>query len=161
MTAVAEGVGAPDARESPRPSGAWSPSPGLVGLAWAGAAAAVAWCVLVAGSGDRVGLLLAAVAAAGLGLAAVYGTRARPRLRVDASGVTVGGLGAARHHPWPEVGDVRVLTMRRLGRESTLLEIDVVGPDGNERLLVFGRLDLDDDPVDVAEAVRAVREDSR
>ena len=54
-----------------------------------------------------------------------------------------------------------MLTVRRLGRESTLLEIDVVGPDGNERLLVFGRLDLDDDPVDVAEAVRAVREESR
>src|SRR3954453_5908334 len=99
MTAVAEGVGTPDARESPRPSGAWSPSPGLAGLAWAGAGAAVAWGVLVAGSGDRVGLLLAAVAALGLGLAAVYGTRARPRLRVDASGVTVGGLAARRHHP--------------------------------------------------------------
>ena len=155
------GEGAGDGSEpavAGRPSGAWSPSSGLVGLAWAGAAAAVAWCVLIAGTGDRAGLLLAAVAALGLGLAALYGTRARPRLRVDASGVTVGGLGAVRRHPWREIADVRVLTVRRLGRPSTMLEIDVVGPDGAERLLVFGRLDLDDDPADVAEAVRAVRD---
>jgi hypothetical protein len=113
------------------------------------------WCVL--STGDRAGLLLAAVAAVGLGLAALYGTRARPRLRVDGAGVTVGGLSAPRHHPWAQVGDVRVLTVRRLGRASTLLEIDVTDPDGQERLLVFGRLDLDDDPEDVAAMVRASR----
>lgn len=158
MTTVSDGVGdAPDPA-SGRPSGAWSPSSGLVGLAWAGAAVAGAWCSLVAGTGDRAGLLLAVVAALGLGSAALYGTRARPRLRVDASGVTVRGLAAPRHHPWQEIGDVRVLTVRRLGRASPVLEIDVVGPDGDERLLVFGRLDLDDDPVDVAEAVLAVRD---
>ena len=140
-----------------RPSGAWSPSSGLVSLAWAGAAAALAWCVLVVETGDRVGLLLAAVAAVGLGLAALYGTRARPRLRVDGAGVTVRGLSATHHHPWRHVGAVRVLTVRRLGRASTLLEIDVTDPDGAERLLVFGRLDLDDDPEDVAAVVRAAR----
>jgi hypothetical protein len=153
-----EGMTAPDAPDpvaDERPSGAWSPSPGLVGLAWAGTAAAVVWCVLA--TGDRAGLLLAAVAAVGLGLAALYGTRARPRLRVDGAGVTVGGLSAPRHHPWTQVGDVRVLTVRRLGRASTLLEIDITDPDGEERLLVFGRLDLDDDPEDVAAVVRASR----
>ena len=31
-----------------RPSGAWSPSSGLVGLAWACAAAALAWCAGIA-----------------------------------------------------------------------------------------------------------------
>ena len=152
--------GAPDAPDpvaDGRPSGAWSPSSGLVGLAWAGAAGAAIWCFLVVTTGDRVGLLLAAVAAVGLGLAALYGTRARPRLRVDGAGVTVGGLAAARHHPWARVGTVRVLTVRRLGRASTLLEIDVTDPDGAERLLVFGRLDLDDDPEDVAAVVRAAR----
>jgi Bacterial PH domain len=156
VTAVDDGSGGPDPAAAERPSGAWSPSAGLVGVAWAATAAAVSWCVLDATTGDRAGLLMAAVAALGLGLAALFGTRARPRLRVDASGVTVGGLAAPRHHPWSEVGDVRVLTVRRLGRTSTVLEIDVVGPD-DERLFVFGRLDLDDDPVDVAEAVRAVR----
>ncbi len=144
-----------------RPSGAWSPSPGLVGLAWAGAVAALGWCVLVATTGDRAGLLIAAVTAVGLGVAALHGTRARPRLRVDGSGVTVGSLSAVRHHPWTRVSGVRVLPVRRLGRTSTLLEIDVVEPDGTERLLVFGRLDLDADPDDVAAVVRAARDEAR
>jgi len=93
----------------------------------------------------------------GLGLAALFGTRARPRLRADASGVTVRGLSAARHHPWAQVTDVRVLPVRRLGRTSTLLEIDVTEPDGSERMMIFGRLELDDDPADVAEAIHAIR----
>ena len=139
----------------------WSPSAALVALAWVGAAAAGAWCALVAGTGDRAGLLLAAVAAAGLALAALHGTRARPRLRVDAAGVAVGGLTGVRRYPWARVGAVRVLPVRRLGRTTTLLEIDVRepdgGPDGTERLLVFGRLDLDADPDDVAAVVRAAR----
>jgi Bacterial PH domain len=138
----------------------WSPSGGLVAVAWLGTAAAAVWCVLVAGTADRAGLLLAAVAAVGLGFAALYGTRARPRLRVDAAGLTVGGLGGPRRYAWRRVGDVRVLAVRRLGRTSTLLEVDVRdgGPDDPERLLVFGRLDLDADPDDVAAVVRAVRE---
>lgn len=161
---MSRGGPAPGDREpgaAERPSGAWSPSRGLVGLAWVGAAAALGWCVLVATTGDRAGLLIAAVTAAGLGVAALYGTRARPRLRVDGSGVTVGGLSAARHHPWTRVAAVRVLPVRRLGRTSTLLEIDVVEPDGTERLLVFGRLDLDADPDDVAAVVRAARDGAR
>lgn len=153
-----DGAGGPPDALSERPSGAWSPSPGLVGLAWVGAAAAAGWCALVAVTGDRAGLLLAAVAALGLSLAALYGTRARPRLQVDASGVTVRGLVGPRHHPWREIGDVRVLAVRRLGRTAPVLEIDVVGPAGGEQLLIFGRLDLDDDPVDVAGAVRAIRD---
>jgi hypothetical protein len=146
----------PDTAEEPLDA-EWSPSAGLVALAWVGTVAAVAWSVLVAGTGDRPGLLLALVAAVGLGLAAVYGTRARPRLRVDASGMTAGGLFARRHHPWAQIGDVRVLTVRRLGRATRMLEIDVVDPDSREHLLVFGRLDLDAEPDDVATAVRAIR----
>jgi hypothetical protein len=146
----------PDTTEEPLDA-EWSPSAGLVVLAWVGAVAAVVWSVLIAGTGDRAGLLLAVVAAAGLGLAAVYGTRARPRLRVDASGVTVGGLTGRRRHPWAQVGDVRVLTVRRLGRATRMLEIDVIDPDGGERLVVFGRLDLDAEPDDVATVVQTIR----
>jgi hypothetical protein len=128
--------------------------------------AAAVWTVLVAGTADRPALLLAVVAALGLGFAAVYGTRARPRLRVDAAGLAVGGLGGPRRYAWSRVGNVRVLTVRRLGRTTTLLEVDVLDadadgdPDGPERLLVFGRLDLDADPDEVAAVVRAVRERS-
>lgn len=136
----------------------WGPAPGLVVLGWLAAAAAAAWCVLLVTSGaDPAGRLLAGCAAAGLALAALYGTRARPRLRVDADGLTVGGLLRARHHPWPLVQGVRVLRTRRFGRESSLLEVDTVTADGGERLLLFGRLDLGADPEDVAPELMDLR----
>jgi hypothetical protein len=136
----------------------WSPAPGLVVLAWLLAVAAGAWCVALWWTGsDPAGGLLAAVAAVGAGLAALFGTRARPRLRADPDGLTVGGLLRSQHHPWPFVTDVRVLRVRRLGRESSLLEVDTVAADGTERLLVFGRLDLAADPEDVAPELRALR----
>ena len=89
--------------------------------------------------------------------AALIGTVARPRLRAGADGVTVAGPAGRRHVPWSQVRDVRAQAVRRLGRDSTMLELDVVDPDGAERLLVFGWLELGDDPVDVAEAIRAAR----
>ena len=136
----------------------WSPAVGLVVLAWLLAVGAAVLCTALWWTGsDPAGGLLAGIAALGAGVAAVFGTRARPRLRADPDGLTVGGLVRPRHHPWPFVTDVRVLRTRRLGRESSLLEVDTVAADGTERLLVFGRLDLGDDPVDVAEAVRAAR----
>ena len=120
-------------------------------LGWIGAIAATAWCVLLATSGaDPAGRLLAGCAALALVVAASFGTRARPRLRVDADGLTVGGMLRARHHPWPLVQGVRVLRTRRFGRETSLLEIDTITADGGERLLLFGRLDLGADPEDVA-----------
>jgi hypothetical protein len=136
--------------------GTWSPSAGLVGVAWTGAVAAAVWCTQLVGTADVPGLLLAVAATVGLVLAALYGTRARPRLRADGDGVVVRGL-TTRTVPWSQISGVRAQAVRRWGRDSTMLELDVVEPDGTERLLVFGRLDLGDDPVDVAEAVRAAR----
>lgn len=129
----------------------WGPTGGLVAVLWTGGAAAVAWCaLLVASGGDPPGLLIAGAAAVGLLAAALHATRARPRLRADADGLTVGGLLRPRHHPWPLVRGVRLVPARRLGRDSTLLEIDTATADGGERLLLFGRLDLGADPRDVA-----------
>jgi Bacterial PH domain len=140
----------------------WSPARGLVGCAWIGAAAALAWFVATALAGtDPAGLLLAGVAALGLVVAAAFGSRARPRLRVDAGGVTVGGLLRARHYPWPLVADVRVLQVRRFGRRTSMLEVDTVSAGGDERLLVFGRLELAADPEDVAPQVLALRPTTR
>ena len=142
---------------APVAGGAWSPPAGLVGLAWVGAAAAAVWSTLLVGTGDLPGLLLAAVTTVGLTASALYGTRARPRLRAGDDGVTIGGLAGRRHIPWSQVRGVQARAVRRLGRDSVMLEVDVVDPDGTERLLVFGRLELGDDPVDVAEAVQAAR----
>jgi Bacterial PH domain len=140
----------------------WSPAAGLVACAWVGAVAATGWLVAAVSEGsDPAGVLLAGVAAIGLLLAAVYGSRARPRLRVDTGGVTVGGLLRSRHYPWPLVLHVRVLPVRRLGRRTSLLELDTVTASGDERLLVFGRLDLAADPEDVAPQVLALRPTTR
>lgn len=136
----------------------WSPAPGVVVCAWLAAVAAAAWCTALWLTGaDPSGRLLAGVAALGLGVAALFGSRARPRLRVDVDGLTVGGMFRSRHHPWPFVQDVRVLRVRRFGRVTTLLEVDTVTASGEERLLVFGRLDLAEYPEDVAPQVLALR----
>lgn len=140
------------------PAREWSASPLVVALAWVAAAAAVAWCTALGlGGSDPAGRVLIGVAAAGLALAALFGTRARPRLRADADGLTVRGLAGRSHHPWPLVRDVRVLRMRRFGITSALLEVDTLTLDGDERLLVLGRLELGADPEDVAAAVLAAR----
>jgi hypothetical protein len=136
----------------------WSPAPGLVVIGWILTAVAAAACVTLWLTGsDPAGRLLAGVAAVGAGIAALFGTRARPRLRADADGLTVGGLTRSRHHPWPFVTNVRLLRTRRLGRETVLLEVDTVSASGDERLLLFGRLDLDADPEDVLEELRLLR----
>jgi hypothetical protein len=136
----------------------WAPAAGLVVLAWVTAAAAAAWSIVTwLTAADPAGALIATVATLGAGFDALFGTRARPRLRADADGVTVGGLMGQRHHPWPLVQGVRVLRVRRLGRESSLLELDTITAEGDERLYVFGRLDLAADPKDVAPQLTRVR----
>lgn len=135
----------------------WSTPAGLVVLAWVLAAAALAWFVLlwVAGS-DAPGRLLAGVAVVGLTLAALSGTRARPRLIAGPDGLTVRRLTWTLHVPWSRVDRVRVLRTRRLGREASLLELDLRTTTGSgERLVVLGRLELGEDPEDVADALHA------
>jgi hypothetical protein len=123
-----------------------------------GAVGAVALLVVVVlGSLDGPGRLLLGVAAVAVGVAAVFGLRARPRLAATDDSLTVRGLLGARTWPWTRVDAVRVVRMRRLGMPAAYLEIDARDDDGAERLLVLGRLELGTDPVDVAEALQAHR----
>jgi hypothetical protein len=128
----------------------WAPSRGLVALAWVLFVGAVAWlAVLLLGDTDPAGRLIAGVAAVGLGFAALHGTLVRPRLAVRPHGIEIRGITGTREVDWPAVRRVRVLRTRRFGRETSLLELDLlIG--GDERLAVFGRLDLNADPEDVA-----------
>ena len=136
----------------------WAPAGALVALLWTGGAAAAVWCALLVTSGaDPAGLVIAACAAVGLLSGALYATRARPRLRADVDGLTVGGLLRSRHHPWPLVEGIRVVPTRRLGLSGELLEVDTRSADGTERLLVFGRLDLGSPPSEVADRLAALR----
>lgn len=140
----------------------WSTPAGLVVMAWVLAVAATAWFVLlrVAGS-DAPGQLLAGVAAVGLAVAAASATRARPRLSAAPDGLTVRRLTWTLHVPWSRVDQVRVLRTRRLGRETSLLELDLRSATGeDERLVVLGRLELGEDPEDVADALAFYRPSS-
>ncbi|BBF98849.1 MULTISPECIES: PH domain-containing protein [Pseudonocardia] len=137
---------------------AWSTPAGVVALLWVLAVVAAGWlAALVVAGADPAGRLVAGVAALGLALAAASGTRARPRLAAGPDGITVRRLTWTRHVPWSGVDDIRVLRTRRLGRESTLLELELRDIDGQERLVVLGRPELGDDPQDVAEALTALR----
>jgi hypothetical protein len=120
----------------------------LVTISWVLAAVSITWAILV---DDPPGQVLLAVAALTLVLAGLFGTIARPRLAADADGITVRSLVGRKHWPWAEV-NVRLMHTRRFGRDVASVEVDA-DPD----LVVLTRLDLGADPVDVIDAIRALR----
>ncbi|CAM2772412.1 PH domain-containing protein [Saccharomonospora xinjiangensis] len=136
--------------DNPAPS--WAPKPGLVGLGWAltvSAACALTWFAL---SGDRPGTLLLGVVTAAVGALSLHGTVVRPRLAADSDGVRVRTLGGARSLPWSDV-TVRLATTRRYGRDATTVEIDT-----EDRLTVFGWVELGSDPRDVYDDLVRLRQ---
>lgn len=136
----------------------WSTPLGAVVAVWVLAVGAAGWlAVLVVTGADPAGRLISGVCALGLALVAASGTRARPRLEAGPDGLTVRRLIRTRHTPWARVDDIRVLRTRRLGRESALLELDLRDTDDGERLIILGRAELGEDPVDVAETLAGLR----
>jgi hypothetical protein len=136
------------------PDGArtWSPRPALVAMAWVLAVATLAYTVF---SGDPIGRLVTGVATIGLGLAAVFGTVARPRLLADERGVEIRRLLGRQRLAWGTMR-ISVSSTRRFGRSVSLLELDTddeEDPDGG--LIVLGWLDLGTEPEQVAAALRA------
>jgi hypothetical protein len=121
----------------------------------------LAWVVLGVRTGtlDGPGRLLLGLAGVAVGVAALIGLRARPRLAADDDALVLRGPFTARRWPWTRVDAVRVVRMRRLGVPAGYLEIDARDDDGTERLLVLGRLELGTDPRDVADALQAHRAD--
>jgi hypothetical protein len=118
----------------------------LLGLLLAAALAAFAWAIFAAGPLDRVVAIGSALA---LSTVAVIGWRRR--LTVGPRGLLVGGISGARIVPWSEVTDLHAATSKRLGLNSTTIEIDLV----DEDLLVFGRTDLG---VEVTDALTALQD---
>lgn len=140
----------PDAKATAH---AWGPKPALLVFAGAGAVAALVLAVLAA---EPAGRLLFAVATIGLAAAAVGGVRARPRLVADPAGLTIRGWRGPRRLTWDQVAQWEVVTLHRLGRRVPVLELTVREGD-RERLVLFGRMELDADPVDVLEVLRRTR----
>ncbi|MGH3903883.1 MAG: PH domain-containing protein [Pseudonocardiaceae bacterium] len=131
----------------------YSPKPLAVVLAWVAWLAAVSWAITTS---DPIGRVLAVAGVALLGSLALIATVARPRLAADRDGIQVGRLRGALRWPWRDVHRIEVLCTRRLGRDSRVLELEAVDPDGTERLIVLTRLDLGTDPALVAQALREV-----
>lgn len=129
----------------------YAPKPLAVLLTWMTMLAALGWAVATA---DPVGRLLAFAVVGLLGSLALIATVARPRLTADRDQLQVGRLRGPRRWPWRDVHRIDVVRTRRLGRDSSALELDVVDPDGAERLVVLTRLDLGADPVLVAQELR-------
>ncbi|OLF06392.1 hypothetical protein BLA60_32165 [Actinophytocola xinjiangensis] len=130
----------------------WAPQAELVALAWALAVAAGVWAAL---STDPPGRVLLAAVALFLVAAGLYGTLVRPRLAADQHGLTVRGVGGTRAWPWAEV-NVRLVRTRRLGRETTAIEIDADNAEVPD-LVVLGWLDLGADPRDVVDSLLELR----
>lgn len=131
----------------------YAPKPLAAALAWVALLAAVSWAVTTSDPGGRV-LALAAVVL--LGSLALISTVARPRLAADRDGIQVGRLRGALRWPWRDVHRIEVIRTRRLGRDSSVLELEAVDPDGTERMFVLTRLDLGTDPQLVAQALREI-----
>lgn len=133
----------------------WAPRAELVGVGWALAAAAAAGAVLFWRAGDRPGTLLLAVTALALLGAAMHGTLLRPRLAADRTGLRVRTLARTRRLGWPETR-LTLSTVRRLGREVTVLEVQPLDPQSCD-LVVFGWIELGAHPRDVHEELLALR----
>lgn len=116
-----------------------------VAVAALGVGAVALGVAAVATSSDPAGRLLISLAAvAALSLALLAAVQ-RPKLSVDADVMTVKTLRGRRTYRRDDVITVRLVPYPRLGRRVPMLEMDVRDGD-DERLLIFGRWDLGEDP---------------
>jgi hypothetical protein len=102
-------------------------------------------------SSDGASRLLIGLAALGLLGLALLGYRQRPRLAIIPGAeprLVVRSLFGATEYTRDQITRARIVSYRRLGRKTPMLEIDA-DDHGTERLLIFGRWDLGTRPEDV------------
>lgn len=131
----------------------WGPKPAA--LLYAGVGGAVLVVVAVA-TDEPAGRLLIGLAAVGLLLTAVAGALARPRLLVDAGGLTVRGPLRVRRMSWDQLRGCEVVQHHRLGRRVGVLEL-TVERGGRESLLLLTNAELGTDPEEVLWVVQGFR----
>ncbi|MGK8521339.1 PH domain-containing protein [Nocardia asteroides] len=143
---------------------AWTtPTPALVAVTVGGIALAVAAVVTT----EAASRLLVGLAAVGLLALAGLGFRQRPRLSAVSGArprLVVRTLTGPDEYGPEQIIRARVVSYRRLGRKTPMLELDVER-DGVERLLIFGRWDLGANPEivyrDLVEALRLTENKTR
>jgi hypothetical protein len=126
----------------------WAPRPALVAIGWLGAVLAPATAFLYE---DRMGALLLGVATIVLIALSTHGTLVRPRLLADHRGIRIRTARGSLDFTWPET-HIRLRTGKRLGRDSTTLEISA-----GDRLFIFGWLELGTDPHEVLDILITLR----
>ncbi|MFE9788412.1 PH domain-containing protein [Nocardia salmonicida] len=130
----------------------WStPTAGLLAVTGGGILLVVA-AILAQDGPSR---LLVGIAAVAVLATAVLGFRQRPRLTMipgAAPRLVVGTLTGPKEYPIDRIDRIRMVSYRRIGRKSAMLEVDV-RHEGTERLLIFGRWDLGTNPHDVYDAL--------
>lgn len=129
----------------------WAPHQNVVVVAWLITLLLLVGAVWVAADGDVGGTVLTVLAMVAAGALALHGTLLRPRLAAGPEGVLARTVGGPHRFSWNEAR-FRLRTTRRLGRDSTTLEIE-----SGEHLLVFGRIDLGEDPRDVLDILTALK----
>ncbi|MFI7077600.1 PH domain-containing protein [Micromonospora sp. NPDC049903] len=131
----------------------WRVRAALPILKLAGAVGVLALGLLLA-DGDLLRPALGVLAGAALAAWGVRDLVAPVRLAVDADGVTVptGWWTGRRHLPWSTIETIEVNRRAGRGVSGPVLEIDTGGS-----LHLFTRQDLDTDPDEVADALRAAR----
>ncbi len=82
----------------------------------------------------------------------LHGTVVRPRLAADGRGVRLRTLTETRTLPWSEVA-VRLTRTKRYGRDSESVELEA-----DDRLTVFGWVELGTDPKDVYDELLRLRQ---
>ncbi|MFD3595447.1 PH domain-containing protein [Nocardia sp. NPDC058640] len=130
----------------------WStPVAGLFAVA-GGGLLLVAAAILAKDGPSRLLVGIGAVAVLAMAALAV---RQRPRLTMIPGSkprLVVGTLTGPKDYPLDRIDRIRMVSYRRIGRKSAMLEIDVRHNDA-ERLLIFGRWDLGTNPHDVYDAL--------
>ncbi|MGY0502450.1 PH domain-containing protein [Nocardia sp. FBN12] len=104
---------------------------------------------------DGPSRLLVGIAAVAVLAMSALGLRQRPRLTMVPGSeprLVVGTLTGPQEYPLDRIDRIRMVSYRRIGRKTAMLEIDVQHDD-TERLLIFGRWDLGTNPHDVYDAL--------
>ncbi|MFD8492449.1 PH domain-containing protein [Amycolatopsis sp. NPDC059657] len=129
----------------------WAPAPAVLAAEWLITALAAVGTIAIAVGGDPRGAVLFGLVTLVAGAFALHSTLVRPRLSADSRGIRAKTLTGSVLLPWG-ITRVRLRTTRRLGRDGVTLEIEA-----EDRLLVFGRMDLGEDPRDVLDVLSALR----
>jgi hypothetical protein len=132
----------------------WRVSPGLVVLKLAGAVILAVVAMVTAGvSTDRLGVVVAAFGAVGLGVFALRDLLAPVRVQADPDGVTlVAGFARRVRLPWSAIERVRVDARSRYGIRSEHLEIDA-----GDSVHMFSAVELSAPVADVAAVLNEIK----